>query len=323
MKLPPHFIGRIFAVVAGTIVLYVILGATTGWHDFRAEMAAFPKRYILPLILLSLFNYLLRYGRWELYLCAVQIHLPRKESLALFFATFVMVITPGKLGEAFKAAILWERYKIPLSRGLPIILAERLFDFLAIFILACVGLLFWTGPFTGMTVAFLMAILVPLGLIALRSRSVRQWLIRRASSAPYLQRYRFGLEEALKSLTHLLRGRVTGWSLLLSSAAWAAECVSLWLVCQASGTALSLFDSFFIYAAGTLVGSLTFLPGGLGGTEVTLIGLLRVQGVPTDTAVSIALIVRAVTLWLAVGIGLAVFGANHKTILGKSAPPAE
>ena len=56
-----------------------------------------------------------------------------------------------------------------------------------------------------------------------------------------------------------------------------------------------------------LSGTLSGLPGGLGGTEATAVALLLLQGVPAETAVLATAIIRVTTLWFAVLIGFIVF----------------
>ena len=46
------------------------------------------------------------------------------------------------------------------------------------------------------------------------------------------------------------------------------------------------------------------VPAGLGGTEAVLTGLLVAQGATPATALSVTVLVRLLTLWLAVGIGV-------------------
>ena len=62
-----------------------------------------------------------------------------------------------------------------------------------------------------------------------------------------------------------------------------------------------------------LVGGLSFLPGGLGSREVTMIGLLSLYGLPEAAAITATLICRLTTLWFAVVLG-AVFLARQKTM---------
>ena len=70
-----------------------------------------------------------------------------------------------------------------------------------------------------------------------------------------------------------------------------------------------------------LAGALSFLPGGLGGTEVVMGGLLIAFGADGATAVAITLLCRLATLWFAVALGglaVAVLGLS-----GQAPPKAE
>ncbi|MBK7188290.1 MAG: flippase-like domain-containing protein [bacterium] len=105
-----------------------------------------PRPLAGPAGRLSLANYLLRFLRWEIFLRRLDVHLGLRPSLILYFSSYLMVITPGKIGEVFKAGLLRERFAVPLARGVPIVLAERIYDFLGVLLLAAVGLTFWPGP---------------------------------------------------------------------------------------------------------------------------------------------------------------------------------
>jgi len=315
MKLPRNLTGRTFAVIVVTVALYAILVALAGWDEFRDRLAAFPAALIVPLLLLSGANYVLRYWRWERYLRSFGVELPQRDSLVLYFASYVMVITPGKIGEVFKAGILRERFAVPLAIGLPVVLAERIFDFMAVLLLAAVGLLFWSGPLAGITTGLLVAALVPAALIALRTDRVQAILMAWATRTPLLRTYQLELKDSLESLDRLLAPRAAMSALAISTTAWACECVSFWLVCRGLELPVGVMPGFFVYAAGTLVGSLSFLPGGLGGTEATIIWLLTTLGIPAASGVSAAFIVRLATLWLAVLLGFAVFLPNRRFFL--------
>ena len=84
-------------------------------------------------------NYLVRFGRWELYLKRAGIALPRKESFYIFMSGLVMTVTPGKMGELIKSYLLKESRQVPLTRSGPIVLAERFTDLLAVYLLTLLG----------------------------------------------------------------------------------------------------------------------------------------------------------------------------------------
>ncbi len=314
MKLPHRFTSRSFAVIGFSVALYAALALIFGLDDILREMAGFPVWQLWVLATLSLVNYALRFWRWEVYLRTLDARIPLRESLGLYFATYVMVITPGKIGEIFKAGILKEKFGIPLSRGLPLVLAERIYDFLAVLILAAVGVFFWPGSLTGLTTGLMAAASIPLLLALFQNQKLRTWLLGRASRSDLLSRHQVGLDESMESLGTLLGIRQSLFSLTLSTLAWLCECLGLWLVCRGLDFPVPLGEALFVYAAGTLVGSLSFLPGGLGGTEATIIWLLGTLSMPGATAAAVALLVRLFTLWLAVIIGLLFFLAFRRIL---------
>ncbi|MCK9996192.1 MAG: flippase-like domain-containing protein, partial [Candidatus Krumholzibacteria bacterium] len=155
---------------------------------------------------------------------------------------------------------------------------------------------------------------IPLFLALFQNRGIRTRLLGRAARSELLARHRVGLDEAMDSMSRLLGVRQSIFSVTLSTLAWMCECLGLWLVCQGLGVPVPLGEALFVYAAGTLVGSLSFLPGGLGGTEATIIWLLGTLAIPGATGAAVALLVRLFTLWLAVIIGLIFFLAFRRVL---------
>lgn len=315
--------GRIFAVTAASAAVYLALAVWTGWDDVSGQLAGFPPLLLPVLAALSLANYLLRFWRWQIFLRALGVRLPWRPSGALFLATFLMVITPGKLGEVFKAGVLRQRHGVPLATGVPAVFAERIYDFLGVLLLAAAGWTAWRGPLAGVGTGLLAAAAIPLGLLAFRSERLRGILLRQATRAPQLSRFRFTLTEASASLARLLGTRLALASLLLSTLSWGCECVSLWVICRGLQAGVSALAATFVYAAGTLVGSLVFLPGGLGGTEATMIWLLGDLGCAREVGVAATLLVRLFTLWLAVALGLVVYAANRQAFAAEPDPTSD
>ena len=58
-----------------------------------------------------------------------------------------------------------------------------------------------------------------------------------------------------------------------------------------------------IYGLAVLGGTLTFLPGGIGGTEAIMVILLSFIGIDYISAIAITIVCRAATLWFAILIG--------------------
>ena len=99
--------------------------------------------------------------------------------------------------------------------------------------------------------------------------------------------------------------------LALGVVAWFAEGLGFWWLLVALDHPLPLSTAVFIYAFAMLVGALSFLPGGLGGSEAAMVALLTLTGLPEASAVSATLICRLATLWFAVGLGAVFLGRRR------------
>lgn len=320
MTLPRNLTRKTFAVAGLAAVVYIAAALVIGWEEVVQSMGRLgPGRFAL-VAGLSLVNYLLRFWRWHGFLEAVGAHVPLRRSLDVYFATYVMVITPGKIGEAFKAGMLRDRDGVPLSRGLPAVMAERIYDFLAVLVLVAVGSLFWRGPFVGAGVGLAVGAGVMVLLLLVRNEGVRRFLIDRVSHSRHLGDHRIGIDDALAAMGTLLApGRGLGY-LALSVVAWACECGGMWLVCRELAPVVGPMDAVFIYGAATLIGSVSFLPGGIGGTEAVIVLMLGSLAVPRAAAAAVAFIVRLATLWLAVVVGLIFLVAARRSLFGRSSP---
>ena len=102
-----------------------------------------------------------------------------------------------------------------------------------------------------------------------------------------------------------------GMGLALGVVAWFAEGLGFWWLLLALDHPLPLSTAVFIYAFAMLVGALSFLPGGLGGSEAAMVALLSLNGFPEASAVSATLICRLATLWFAVGLGALFLGRRR------------
>jgi hypothetical protein len=59
-------------------------------------------------------------------------------------------------------------------------------------------------------------------------------------------------------------------------------------------------------------GALSFMPGGLGGTEVTMIVSMKLFATPLPIAVSATLVIQVATLWFAVLLGIIALSIRAK-----------
>ena len=99
------------------------------------------------------------------------------------------------------------------------------------------------------------------------------------------------------------RPLVLASALIISIFAWGAEALAFYWILEFMGADIPLQIAIFIYALAMLAGAVSFMPGGLGGAEAVMVGLLTWKGMPVPDAVAATVLIRLATLWFAVAIG--------------------
>ncbi|NNC65825.1 MAG: flippase-like domain-containing protein [Gammaproteobacteria bacterium] len=251
---------------------------------------------------LSLLNYGLRFVRWDLYLRQLGYRVPVWTNLRAYLAGFAFTTTPGKVGEAIRSVYL-KPFGVNYTDSLAALFAERLADLLAMIVVASMAMFAFANARWLVGLAVLTSlVLIPL----LHSRALRSWIERRVATAESV-RIRSGgthLLTMLESSRALLRSGPLYSGFVLGLIAWAAEGYGLYIVLERIGADVPALVASGIYGVSILAGVASFVPGGLGGTEVAMGSLLALSGVSAPLIVAAVLICRLATLWFAVLIGL-------------------
>jgi uncharacterized membrane protein YbhN (UPF0104 family) len=303
-------------LVYGAFVLYA------GYDTLRTSLNDFQWLAFAAALALASLNYFLRFLKWEYYLAQLGIKdVPKVESLLVFLSGFVLTITPGKVGEVFKSAVLFDTHKVPVMTTAPIIVAERLTDVISIVVLIVIGSagfpdgLPWAAAGASVVFVFLVILLwqTPV-LLALR------WMHGRPG---FFGRMAPKLEHAWHNLRIVARPSALLLPTALSVLAWGAEGIALYLLIAGFGVAISVPLCVFFYATATLAGALIPVPGGLGVTETMIQEqLVRMGHAPVGVATAAMLMVRLATLWWAVVVGfiaLSLLKRRYPSLLGDSA----
>ena len=300
------------------IILAALLGIAAtalvvAWGDAPVVLRAlsgFPPLFVLPVLLLTVWNYTLRFLRWHVYLRVLGVHgISHLDSALIFLSGFAMGLTPGKSGELTKSYWLRELASpgsAPLARTAPIVFAERLVDGIAMLLLAAAGLVsfrFGVLPLLGVAALAVLAVTV------LQARPLIDGVLERATRRPRLSRIAVALATAYDSTRELLTWPRLAAAVLLGVLSWGGECLALYVILLGLGAAPSLEllnQATFALAAGSLVGSASLLPGGIGAAEGTVAGVLDlVAHQPSAVAAAATLLIRLCTLWFGVALGAA------------------
>ncbi|MBN2469843.1 MAG: flippase-like domain-containing protein [Anaerolineae bacterium] len=301
-----------FGVVAVTMLLSDV-------NQLAAQAVTFPWAIMLPVLVLRVLNWGLRFVKWHFYLGVVGVReLRRKDSAAVFVSGFVLALSPGKVAEVLKAVVIKSLTGTPVARTLPVVGAERLSDGVAVLILLAlsIGMLaadeYWPVVFGALGAIGLLV-------LVLQYRRLCFWLLDRAAALPVIRRLAGPLRDFYTSSYEIVRWKNLGVAVGLGTLANLLDGVGVYLILVGLGKAATLatfFEALLVISLSVVVGSLSALPGGLGAADFSIGMTMRaVVGLDPAAAGFATLLARFVQLWWGVLVGMGVGFACRRRLL--------
>jgi len=296
-------------VVAGAMAWSVVVAvAMAAWGG--GAMAWPRPAFILWGVAVFAVNHLMRFLRWHLMLGAEGYWLPWARSLAIFMAGLALLPTPAKAGVAARSVLL-EDEGVPVHVSIAAYFAERLLDLVGLVVLATI----LVGSGTALARWLVAAAVAILGIAAIR---VAPAALGRAQS-----RIRLGaassraLDWAIRCLGDA-REMLGGWRLpffiLLGAGANAAAGLLVWVGVHG---AIDPATAVGVLAVSHLSGSLTLLPGGLGGFDLAMVTQLDARGVAPADALAALSLVRLSTFWAGIAVGMPLLWLGLRRIAAR------
>ena len=299
----------IIVIVAAGAAFYLVMAILTDIDKIAQAFKEFSWLFFAPVLVLVAFNYLIRAERWHIFLARVGLGLPRGRSYRIFLSGLSMSATPGKVGEALKAVLLRTERGAAIERGIGIVFVERLSDLTGMLVLIGIGI--FALPYG--VLSFIVMFVVVAGIIALvTSRRLSGKLISWLKGRKRLNVIGNALEAPLRDSSELLSGRSLLQGTVYSTMGWAAECLAFFVILAGSSAGVGLIQSVFIYAFSSVIGAISMLPGGMGTTEATMVGMLLLQGTAAYVASFAVILTRVATLWFAVAVGVVFLAMYSK-----------
>lgn len=324
------YVTKIIQGMAIALGVLILLLALSDVPELLRSLRGFTLWLLIPITLLKLINYTFRYLEWHYLLGVVGVriraglpstHQPPTlnlgESIAIFLAGFPMQLSPGKVAEVLKAAMVKHRTRVPIAQTAPVVLTERIVDGLAVLIIIGVAALLGgeaifgsadldidaatiqalvIGTFVAMVGAIVAIQIKPLGLGVLDILA-KIPLLRRF--VPWLRHFYLSSYEVLK-LRRLIP--TVGFGLV----AYGTDCIALYLMLRGvdvAGSADLMAQVSFILGFAVIVAALSAMPGGAGARELSIGGLL-IGMVGLERGVASAAV--AINTFFQVGLGVLI-----------------
>ena len=304
---------RVALLVLGLLILAGFVASL----DLPAIISAVGRADAGPLVLAVLLlvaNVTVKAARWRA-MAGVMNQRPLSlaaAEAAILAGVAAASLTPGRGVELAKPLLLRASHSVPMATSTAAVIVERLMDGASLIVLFAASLVLVPAARGSafypviVAVAFFLTVGAVLLLLPHRLTSIAPWITRRLSLPERVQSRVASIAERFAGgLAVWRRSRKLGLLLALSLTAAFLEVIRLTTVFSALRLRVSIPDAMLAFCAANLLGTVSFIPGGIGITEFSLAGIITlVTALGPRAAVAAAVLVdRALSYYLVVALG--------------------
>lgn len=299
------------------VVLLVWLFWHLGPHEILSAISRTDMRLFALAALLYIPTLVLRVWRWQWLLRCIGVRyqfVPACQGYLI--GILIGLATPGRVGEFSRAIFLRQDRAVPLARGLPMVLADRLFDFLVVLPLGILALVSF-GPVAADSVWIAVAVLVVMMLgglgIILRASAVdrvRRFVGMVASGTRYGSKVSELLLEMHQGFRQIRLG-VFALALLATAAAYLIFFLECYLIAKSLGIEVTPLTTTYAISVGTLVAMIPVSISGVGTRDAAIVAFLALHSVPSASAIGFSLLWFVAFYGLSGVLGAAAWGMKN------------
>lgn len=272
----------IASAAASGIAVTIFWFSSTGTGYVRTHASELTLALALACVLTTA-NLVVRWGRWNFLVRRLELRVPTREGVRLYFATLPTIATPFYVGELIRGHLLATRFHGARAVIGLVWLVERASDVMALLLFLLVARRQWT--WAGALVAV--------------------WL----SAMCLFQFVRPGRTR------EFARPAVIAAVFASTLGAWAIAIAALSVTLRIAGEPASYRLASEAMTSGTLLGGTAGIPLGTAVAGSMTIVVLHANGIPSEAAAALVAVFRAGTSWYAVGLGLLTLVMSRRRLV--------
>lgn len=318
---------QLIQFILGLAILLAVFNFL-GFREIAAIIKGTDAGILLFAVLIEFIILLIQAYRWKFLINTIGAN-PNFKNLFIIFmiGNFLNRTMPiGYSGEPVRAYLLKKTEKISLTKGMATIASERVFDVIALLVLAIFGfssmLLAYKIPGAAINVLVPVILGIALSLALAMGVLWRKDVVAKLLHAFFSILFRLpfrGVEQKLMKIDENLDKHVSTFhqsffagymqrkSLLtigtVTALRWLLAVGRTYLVFAALNFTVSMFVVAAVISAATLIRILPTPPGGLGVIEAAMILIFTSAGIPSELSAAATLLDRVVGFWLVVFVG--------------------
>ncbi len=287
------------------IVLIVLVVMNIGKAEHFVELLRQAKPWWLLLaILLQLGTYMCAGAVWRAVTLSggSRLHIATLARLSVEQLSMNQLVPAGGMTGSFLVIHGMRRRGVPAGLAMEALLVDVLSDKAGFAIVSILSLLavWWSHHTTFLVLSLFAIFAVMLSVVPLAI----WWFLNHLTWTPprWLGRQTFvaRLMEAAAEVSpkRVLSPVLLSKTILLHIGIFLLDAGTLWVMMNAIGTFISPLTAFIALVTASIAGTVSFLPGGVGGFEAGCTATLTLLGVPVEAALTGTLLLRGLTLWL-------------------------
>jgi len=288
-------IRKIILIIIASIIVYAVFLLITDINKILDKIINFDLVYIPIILGLVVVSWFIVYIRWYLILKTSGIQIPHLVNFQIFLAGGALGITPGKMGELFKSQILKDKFDIPRTKTAPLFILEKFLDISGAMIVTCIGI--WFIPEIGfLVIGGLFSLIIVAKIIT--SRRLFLKILDFAKRFKFMAKFIEPLSSSHENLSRLIFKKEMVFFILLSVLYWIViGCAAYFVLLGLGIDTITLMNTISSYSSSLIIGAISFIPGGVGIAEASLIGLFTIQNIELSNAIVLVVLIRLFTLW--------------------------
>jgi len=320
------FLGLI--VILGVYIVLLLLldnqGQLTDTEGVLQNLQNFPVAYLIPVAFCQILVMFFRFVEWHYLIGVIGAHgkISVFDSAVIHVSGFTMVVSPGKAAELLKAVFLKAKTGIPVARGMPVVIAERIVDGIAVIAIMALTLLLagdslFLGDYDGVSrvIIFGSSAVIIFGLIVIQIQPLAYFFLNLVGKLPVINRIHEPLVTFYESSREIFKLKHVIPMSLVGVGIYAASSVGFVIVLMGLGFDLSwqlFLQTTFILGVTSAVAALSFVPNGAGIAEASNTVMLTGIIGAVNPAMTLAVATTAAILqgffhkWFRVLVGLVV-----------------
>ena len=292
---------RIIPILVATIGIYAIFLFISDYNVITEKISNFKINYLPLILLLVSASWVPLIIKWHFLLKNSEINIPLTKSIAVFFSGVAFDITPGQIGTLIKSQLLKTSSNISRTKTVPIVIVEKIYDLIGAILASVIGIIIL--GMESYLIIIAISVLATIFFFMYHRRS-SELVFNRITKLKFFSKYIDNMSEFYEVVKKSTNVKAATICILLALTYWfIISAAAYYTLIAFDVNLLDYLKVLAIYATSTLLGAISFIPGGIGITEGSIAGLFTLNGVDVSTALILGVMIRVLTLWYSVSVG--------------------